>query len=291
VMTMVVFALTIMLMVRQGVVLRSEALVRERKAARFVEERYASLIANASDVIMIVAPDGILRFVSPASERMLGLKPEAITGKCLTDIWVGEDADKLKGFLAEVAATPSGTVGPVELRIERATTRHVIEGVGSNLTLDPAVRGLALNFRDISERKALEEQLRQLAFHDPLTLLANRNLFRARVHHALTLAQRERSSIAVMFLDLDNFKNINDSFGHDAGDRLLQAVARRIVKTTRSSDTVSRLGGDEFAILVEGIATRTEAQRLADALIETLNVPFPFDGMQVRVGASIGVLK
>ena len=289
VMTMVVFTLTIMLMVRQGVVLRSEALVRERKAARFVEERYASLIANASDVIMIVAPDGILRFVSPASERMLGLKPEAITGQSLTDIWVGEDADKLKGFLAEVAAAPSGTVGPVELRIERATTRHVIEGVGSNLTLDPAVRGLALNFRDISERKALEEQLRQLAFHDPLTLLANRNLFRDRVHHALTLAQREHSSIAVMFLDLDNFKNINDSFGHDAGDRLLKAVARRIVKTTRSSDTVARLGGDEFAILVEGIATPTEAQRLADALIETLNVPFPFDGMQVRVGASIGV--
>jgi diguanylate cyclase (GGDEF)-like protein/PAS domain S-box-containing protein len=289
VMTMVVFALTIMLMVRQGVVLRSDALVRERKAARFVEERYASLIANASDVIMIVAADGVLRFVSPASERMLGLKPEEITGKSLTEIWVGEDADKLKAFLAEVAAAPSGTVGPVELRIERATSRHVIEGVGSNLTLDPAVQGLALNFRDISERKALEEQLRQLAFHDPLTLLANRNLFRDRVHHALALAQREHSSIAVMFLDLDNFKNINDSLGHDAGDRLLQAVARRIVKTTRSSDTVARLGGDEFAILVEGIATTTEAERLADALIETLDQPFPFDGRQVRVGASIGV--
>jgi diguanylate cyclase (GGDEF)-like protein/PAS domain S-box-containing protein len=289
VMTMVVFALTLMLMVRQGVVLRSDAVARERKAARFVEERYESLIANASDVIMIVDADGILRFVSPASERMLGLKPEDITGKNLPEIWVGEDAEKLKGFLAEVAATPSGTVGPVELRIERATTRHVIEGVGSNLTLDPAVQGLALNFRDISERKALEEQLRQLAFHDPLTLLANRNLFRDRVHHALSLAQRERSSIAVMFLDLDNFKNINDSLGHDAGDRLLQAVARRIVKTTRSSDTVARLGGDEFGILVEGIATITEAERLADALIETLDVPFPFDGMQMRVGASIGI--
>ncbi len=289
VMTVVVFALTLMLMMRQGVVLRSDAVARERKAARFVEERYEALIANASDVIMIVDADGTLRFVSPASERMLGLKPEEITGKNLPDIWVGEDADKLKMFLAEVAAAPSGTVGPVELRIERATTRHVIEGVGSNLTLDPAVRGLALNFRDISERKALEEQLRQLAFHDPLTLLANRNLFRDRVHHALSLAQREHSSIAVMFLDLDNFKNINDSLGHDAGDRLLQAVARRIVKTTRSSDTVARLGGDEFGILVEGIATSTEAARLADALIETLGVPFPFDGTQVRVGASIGI--
>ena len=289
IMTMVVFALTLLLMVRQGVMLRGDALVRERKAARIVEDRYASLIANASDVIMIVAGDGMVRFVSPACERTLGLKPEALVGRNLNDLWSGEDREKLRAFLAEVAAAPTGTVGPVELRIERGNRRHVIESVGSNLSQDPAVQGLALNFRDISERKALEEQLRQLAFHDPLTLLANRNLFRDRVQHALTLAQRGQSSVAVMFLDLDNFKNINDSLGHDAGDRLLQAVAQRIVKTTRSSDTVARLGGDEFAVLLEGIATITEVQRLADALIETLDVPFPLNGMEVRVGASIGV--
>ena len=289
IMTMVVFVLTLLLMVRQGVMLRGDALVRERKAARIVEDRYASLIANASDVIMIVAGDGLVRFVSPACERTLGLKPEALVGRNLNDLWSGEDRERLRSFLAEVAAAPSGTVGPVELRIERGSRRHVIESVGSNLSEDPAVQGLALNFRDISERKALEEQLRQLAFHDPLTLLANRNLFRDRVQHALTLAQRGQSSVAVMFLDLDNFKNINDSLGHDAGDRLLQAVAQRIVKTTRSSDTVARLGGDEFAVLVEGIATITEVQRLADALIATLDVPFPLNGMEVRVGASIGV--
>ena len=289
IMTMVVFVLTLLLMVRQGVMLRGDALVRERKAARIVEDRYASLIANASDVIMIVAGDGQVRFVSPACERTLGLKPEALVGRNLNDLWSGEDRERLRAFLAEVAAAPSGTVGPVELRIERGSRRHVIESVGSNLSEDPAVQGLALNFRDISERKALEEQLRQLAFHDPLTLLANRNLFRDRVQHALTLAQRGQSSVAVMFLDLDNFKNINDSLGHDAGDRLLQAVAQRIVKTTRSSDTVARLGGDEFAVLVEGIATITEVQRLADALIATLDVPFPLNGMEVRVGASIGV--
>jgi len=289
IMTMVVFALTLLLMVRQGVMLRGDALVRERKAARIVEDRYASLIANASDVIMIVAGDGMVRFVSPACERTLGLKPEALVGRNLNDLWSGEDREKLRAFLAEVAAAPTGTVGPVELRIERGNRRHVIESVGSNLSQDPAVQGLALNFRDISERKALEEQLRQLAFHDPLTLLANRNLFRDRVQHALTLAQRGQSSVAVMFLDLDNFKNINDSLGHDAGDRLLQAVAQRICNTTRSSDTVARLGGDEFAVLVEGIATITEVQRLADALIATLDVPFPLNGMEVRVGASIGV--
>ncbi len=289
VMTMIVFALTLLFMVRQGVVLRGDALLRERRAARMVEDRYASLIANASDVIMIVAADGVLRFVSPACERTLGLKPEEITGKSLPDVWVGEDGEKVRMFLAEVAATRSGTVGPVELLIERGARRCVIEGVGSNLTEDPAVQGLALNFRDISERKALEEQLRQLAFHDPLTLLANRNLFRDRVQHALTLAQSGHSSVAVMFLDLDNFKNINDSLGHDAGDCLLQAVAQRIVKTTRSSDTVARLGGDEFAVLLEGIAAITDVERLADALVETLDLPFALDGIEVRVAASIGV--
>src|SRR4029077_14659064 len=202
VMTMIVFALTLLLMVRQGGVLRGGALVRERRAARLVEARYASLIANASDVIMIVTADGLVRFASPAAERTLGLKPEEVTGKSLPELWGGDEGERLRMFLAEVAAIPSGTVGPVELRIRRKDERCVIESVGSNLSQDPAVEGLALNFRDISERKALEEQLRQLAFHDPLTLLANRNLFRDRVQHALTLAHRGYSSVAVMFLDL-----------------------------------------------------------------------------------------
>jgi len=289
VMTIVVFGLTLLVMVRQALVLREDALTRERRAARLVEARYASLIANASDVIMIVAVDGALRFASPASERTLGLKPEDVAGKNLLDLWAGDDGERLKAFLAEVAATSGGAVGPVELRIERGPNRYVLEIVGSNLINDPAVQGLALNFRDISERKALEEQLRQLAFHDPLTLLANRNLFRDRVQHALTLAQRGRHQVAVMFLDVDNFKNINDSLGHDAGDRLLQAVAQRLIKSTRFSDTVARLGGDEFAILLEGIATIAEVESMAAALIEGLEQPFPLSETEVRVSASIGV--
>jgi diguanylate cyclase (GGDEF)-like protein len=165
----------------------------------------------------------------------------------------------------------------------------VLEVVGSNLSADPAVQGLALNLRDISERKALEQQLRQLAFHDPLTLLANRSLFRDRVQHALTLTQRGQHHAAVMFLDLDNFKNINDSLGHDAGDRLLQAVAQRLAQSTRSSDTVARLGGDEFAILLEGIATTAEVESLAASLIEELGQPFAISSTEVRVSASVGL--
>src|SRR6185437_8162392 len=135
----IVFALTLMLMFRQAVVLR------------MAEEHYASLVANASDVIMIIGNDGVVRFASPAATRTLGSKPEEITGKSLAELWGGEDGERLRSFLDEIARTPSGVVGPVELRIERAG--RVIEGVGSNLSQDPAVRGLALNFRDISERK------------------------------------------------------------------------------------------------------------------------------------------
>ena len=287
--TIVVFSLTLLMMVRQALVLRDEASTRERRAARLVEERYASLIANASDVIMVVAADGALRFASPASERTLGLKPENVAGRNLLDLWAGEDGDRLRAFLAEIAASHGVTVGPVELRITRGSDHYVLEIVGSNLTDDPAVQGLALNFRDISERKTLEEQLRQLAFHDPLTLLANRNLFRDRVHHAVALAQRGAHHVTVMFLDLDNFKTINDSLGHDSGDRLLQAVAQRLIKTTRSTDTVARLGGDEFAILLEGIVAMQEVERMAASLIEQLDQPFSIGAHEVRVSASIGV--
>jgi diguanylate cyclase (GGDEF)-like protein/PAS domain S-box-containing protein len=288
-MTTVVFALTLLLMVRQGVVLRGDAVVRERRAARLVEDRFASLIANASDVIMIAESDGTLRFVSPACERTLGLKPDDLVGKNLLQVWSGPDGEKLRELLTQIAATRSGTVGPVEVAIERGSVRYVLESVGSNLTADPAVRGLALNFRDISERKALEQQLRQMAFHDPLTLLANRTLFKDRVQHALSLAQRTHAPVAVLFLDLDNFKTINDSLGHDAGDRLLQAVAQRIVKNTRVSDTVARLGGDEFAVLLERVGEPAEAERVAESLIESLGASFTLSGMEARVSASIGV--
>jgi diguanylate cyclase (GGDEF)-like protein/PAS domain S-box-containing protein len=289
VMTIVVFVLALLVMLRQTLVLREEALTRERRAARLVEERYASLIANASDVIMTVTPDGSLMFASPACERTLGLRPEEVAGKNLLGVWAGDDAERLRAFLGEVSASSGEPVGPVEMRIERGRNRYVLEIVGSNLMNDPAVQGLALNLRDITERKTLEEQLRQLAFHDSLTLLANRSLFRDRLQHSLTLAQRARAQVAVMFVDLDNFKSVNDSLGHDVGDRLLQAVAQRLVKSTRFSDTVARLGGDEFAILLEGVATNAEIARLATALIGELDQPYRLGGTELRVSASIGV--
>jgi diguanylate cyclase (GGDEF)-like protein/PAS domain S-box-containing protein len=289
VMTVVVFVLTLLVMVRQGAILRDDARMRERRATEIVEARYASLIANASDVILIVTAEGGLRFASPAFERTFGLRPEAVIGRNLLDLWAGEDRERMAAFLADVSSTPAGAVGPVELRVDRGSRRFTLETVGSNLTDDPAVRGLALNLRDISERKALEEKLRALAFHDPLTRLANRNLFRDRVKHALATANRARRHVAVMFLDLDDFKNINDTLGHDAGDRLLQAIAQRLVTTMRTTDTVARLAGDEFAVLLEGMDTVADVQRPAGAVIAALGVPFLLGEADVRVAASVGV--
>jgi diguanylate cyclase (GGDEF)-like protein/PAS domain S-box-containing protein len=288
-MTVIIFALTLLVMLRQGVISRDDALLRERRAAGIVEARYASLIRNASDVIMIADVDGRLRFASPAAERTFGMQPDDLVGRNLLDLWGEADRERLAAFLAEVAATRGRSVGPVEVAVGNGARRSTLESVGSNLLEDPAIAGLALNFRDVSERKALEEQLRQLAFHDPLTLLANRSLFRNRVQHALTLAHRSRQRVAVMFLDLDNFKNVNDSLGHDAGDRLLQAAAQRLVKSTRPSDTVARLGGDEFAILLEGISESADVERIAATITRSFDEPLQLDGSDTWMAASIGI--
>jgi diguanylate cyclase (GGDEF)-like protein/PAS domain S-box-containing protein len=288
-MTVIIFVITSLVMVRQGVLSRDDALLRERRAAGIVEARYASLIKNASDVIMITDVDGRLQFASPAAERAFAIHPDDLVSRNLLDLWTDADRDRLAAFLAEVHATSGRAIGPVELVVETGDRRSTLECVGSNLVEDSAIRGLALNFRDVSERKALEEQLRKLAFHDPLTLLANRSLFWNRVEHALTLAQRSQQHVAVMFLDLDNFKNINDSLGHDAGDRLLQAAAQRLVKATRPSDTVARLGGDEFAILLEGIRSEADVERIATPISSAFNRPLLVDGREIDTSASIGV--
>ncbi len=127
--------------------------------------------------------------------------------------------------------------------------------------------------RDVSERKALEDELKHQAFHDALSGLANRALFLDRLEHALARAARSQSLLAVLFLDLDDFKLVNDSFGHAAGDDLLVAVAGRLTKSLRAGDTAARFGGDEFAVLLEEISGLEEASQVAERIIAELRVP------------------
>lgn len=144
---------------------------------------------------------------------------------------------------------------------------------------------------DVSERKLLEEQLTHQALHDPLTKIANRVLFRDRVEHALSKLRRDSSSLAVLFLDLDNFKQVNDSIGHSAGDKLLIAVAQRLQDCLRNSDTAARLGGDEFAVLVEFVHNAEEAVMIAERIRTVFRQPFVIDGKEVYMGTSIGIAQ
>jgi len=288
-MTIVIFALTLLVMLRQSVVSREEARLRAQHAAGRVEARYASLIRNAADVFAVADPDGRLRFVSPAAERTFGRRPEELLGTSLFTLCPAAGRERLTDFLTELRSSRGRPVGPVELLTGNGPEHNTLECVGNNLLDDEAVGGLALNFRDVTERKRLEEQLRQLALHDPLTLLANRSLLRDRVEHALALAQRTGLEIAVMFLDLDNFKNVNDTLGHEAGDRLLQTAAQRLVTRTRATDTVARLGGDEFAILLEGFGCRGDAERIATALVAAFDQPMVLDEGEASIAVSIGV--
>ncbi len=149
--------------------------------------------------------------------------------------------------------------------------------------------GVVLNARDVTERVLLEEQLTRQAFEDSLTGLANRALFRDRMDQALVRSERSRAPLAMLLLDLDGFKQVNDTLGHDAGDRMLEEVAKRFEEVKRGGDTLARLGGDEFAMLLEG-AGESQAIALAERLLECLADPVSIPGRELPIGASIGVV-
>ncbi len=268
---------------------RRSIITEERRTLeRRTEERVRALVENSSDVITVVAPDLTVRWQSPSVARTLGLAVEDVIGRRLTSLVHPDDTRGLEKQLASV--TSSGGVATETVRFRHADGgwRH-LEVVAESRLNDPAIEGLVLSMRDISERKGLEDELRRRAFHDSLTGLANRALFEDRLAHALARARRHEHSVAVLFLDLDDFKTINDSLGHSSGDELLSAVATRIADVARITDTAARLGGDEFAVLLELTDGNEEAERVARRLLEELAPPITVGDRELRVGASIGV--
>jgi diguanylate cyclase (GGDEF)-like protein len=166
----------------------------------------------------------------------------------------------------------------------------VLEGIAKIITDDEtSTHGILLNARDVNERKALESKIIHQAFHDPLTNLANRRLFKSRVEEALIAAADGDMQIGVLFLDLDDFKNVNDTLGHEAGDRLLIEFTEKLRLCVRARDTVARLGGDEFAILIEGEDVREKSTAVAKRILEKVRQTFNIGGFEVKFGTSIGI--
>jgi diguanylate cyclase (GGDEF)-like protein/PAS domain S-box-containing protein len=266
-----------------------EARVRERTQALAEREQwFRSLVQNSSDVVSVVAPDSVVTYVTPSAKHVLDLDPAELLGKRFTSILDPNDGARLLQTLSDAAI--SGSIVTMEGQIRTAGGRcRDAELTITSLIDDPYVKGLVINARDVSERKALEAALSHQAFHDGLTGLANRALFKDRVDHALASRHRENRPIAVMFLDLDGFKSVNDSYGHASGDRLLIQVAQRLCDRLRAADTIARLGGDEFAVLLEWMDSDWNADAVARHLMAALEPPFHVDGREIRVQTSIGI--
>jgi len=262
----------------------------EQVHRRRSEARFASLVQHASDLITVVAADGTVTYQSPSIERVLGYRPEEILGRRFDELLPRHERGRVGRILADGAGAAAGEAEALECTLRHSDgSWRQLEVLQTNLLADEAVRGIVLNARDVSERKAFEEQLAHQAFHDPVTGLANRALFVERVRHAIARGRREDNGLAVLFLDLDDFKTINDSLGHAAGDELLRTVAERLASCVRASDTAARFGGDEFAVLLEGVEGVQEAADTAERLLEAIAQPVTLGGKQLVIRSSLGL--
>ena len=257
--------------------------------ARRSEARFQTLVQNASDVILIARPDTTITYQTPSSKRTLGYGPGSLEGMPFTRLVHPDDREQALAVFTGVAFR-GGTSVTAQWRIRHNDlTWHHVEVVATNLLSDETVEGIVLTLRDVSERRGLEEELKHQAFHDVLSGLANRALFRDRLDHALDRAARSKASLAVLFLDLDDFKVVNDSLGHAAGDTLLIEVAQRLNDCLRGGDTAARFGGDEFAVLMEEIVNADEACEVAERITSALREPMMVLDREIHVRASIGI--
>ena len=257
---------------------------------RASEARFSSLVQNASDLITVLDAEMRIVYQSPSVTQVLGFRAEELIGESFERLLHPSENVRLLRRLRDGGAAKRSRPEPIEclLAHQDGSVRH-FEILHTDLLQDSAVRGIVLNGRDVSERKAFEHELSHQAFHDPVTHLANRALFNERVRHAVARGRREERSLAVLFLDLDDFKTVNDSLGHAAGDHLLLEVAQRIAAATRASDTAARFGGDEFAVLLEDIDDPQAAAETAERILDSLKRPIALDAKDFVVRASLGI--
>jgi diguanylate cyclase (GGDEF)-like protein/PAS domain S-box-containing protein len=251
-------------------------------ATRRQTAHFRSLVTSSTDLVLVFG-DGGCRYASESVAKMLGRPEDELLGEGFAGFVHADDRP------AVCAAYEHGEPHEVVFRVanEFGERRH-LEAHVTDLRGDRRIRGIVLNARDVTERLRLEEELTRQAFHDGLTGLPNRALFRDRLDQSLARSERSREGLAVLMLDLDGFKQVNDSLGHDAGDQLLEEVARRFGEVTRPADTLARFGGDEFALLLEG-TTEPQAVTAAERLVRNLSEPIKIAGHELAVGASVGI--
>jgi diguanylate cyclase (GGDEF)-like protein/PAS domain S-box-containing protein len=263
---------------------------REAAHARLTAEEahVRALLAHASDVTLVIA-DAAITYQSPSAEHLLGYPPGSLLGVGYLDLIHPEDRARTVEFVRDLLRVPGGS-GLVESRIRAYDGSWVpVESNCRNLLTDPEIRGFVVNSRDVSDRKVLEQELEHRSLHDPMTGLANRALLLDRLQHAAARTARTGNRYAVLFVDVDDFKPINDTLGPAVGDAVLTTIAQRLTRVVRSADTVARIGGDEFAILLEDGRSDADAAKAAGRILAAMARPIHAGGTEVEVTASIGI--
>jgi diguanylate cyclase (GGDEF)-like protein/PAS domain S-box-containing protein len=270
--------------------------VAERRRSRGMqaelEERerwFRSLVERSGDLTLVLDAGGIVRFVAPGGAEMLGLEQAQVLDHDIVEFLREGDDNRFLPLWDELLACPGGQLR-LDLMLCHADGDRVhLEAVCTNLLDDHAVRGVVVNTRDVTERRDLERQLMRRAYRDELTGLANRAEFIGRLEYALANAGRDGEFVAVLFLDLNGFKAINDTLGHAAGDEVLVTVAQRARAALRPSDTVARLAGDEFTVLIESIDDEEDALEAATRIVNSIAMPTFVMGQEIKIGVSGGL--
>jgi diguanylate cyclase (GGDEF)-like protein/PAS domain S-box-containing protein len=266
-----------------------ESRIRAEAALRQAEEKYRSIFERAVEGIFQCTPDGAFIEVNPAMARLFGYDDPgdmtAIPG--LRERLMAEPGDLFRymGILRR-----DGYVSSFEFRgCRRCGEAFWCSESARLVVLDDGTELVEGVIEDVSGRKQTELELKHLATIDSLTGVYNRHLFFDRLEHALVTAKRADALVAVLFVDLDDFKRVNDTYGHQAGDELLRMVAERLSNRIREADTLARLGGDEFGVLLECIEDQEGALTVARSLLEVMTTPYVVTGEHIRVGATVGI--
>jgi diguanylate cyclase (GGDEF)-like protein/PAS domain S-box-containing protein len=259
------------------------------RALEATEGRFQALTESAMDIVTVLDRDAKIVYQSPSVKHLLGYTPEEMIGQCQFDFVHRDDLEQLQQGFANVVEGHTMS-RPIEFRVKaRDGSWRSLESIGKNCLDMPAVRGIIVNTRDVSDRHAIQAHIQHLAFHDALTGLPNRSLMQDRIAKTVARAERTNQRFAVMFIDIDNFKNINDTLGHDAGDELLREVARRLTNAVRAGDTIARQGGDEFIVLLDELAGQAGATRVAQKILDAMRAAFLVNQQEQHVSGSVGI--
>ncbi|WP_342616554.1 EAL domain-containing protein [Rhodoferax sp. GW822-FHT02A01] len=252
--------------------------------------REQHILEAAPDAVMWVDTSGVILFGNPAVKELTGYVSEELVGRNVSIFLPEPLREKHARSIQDYFTKPhSRAMGLMDIRLQRKDGTSVPVDISLGHWVEDGVPYAIAYIRDLTERKRFEESLRHRATHDELTGLANRWLFRLQLGQAVARAARNGQQVAILFIDLDDFKNVNDSFGHASGDALLVQTGARIRSQLRESDTLARMGGDEFAILLTDLSDVSEALGVASKIVTHLQLPYPLQDQEVHSGASVGL--